>query len=62
MARPRQRRKVRNPSLKVNRRQKNPLNISLAHAHPLVAKNWNKKLTLRQNYEAMGLVPALNGA
>ncbi|KAJ3033135.1 Nucleolar protein 16 [Rhizophlyctis rosea] len=61
MARPRQRRKTKMPSLKVSRRQKNPYDVSFATAHPVIQKNWDKKLTLRQNYRAMGLLPMLNG-
>ncbi|KAJ3054295.1 Nucleolar protein 16 [Rhizophlyctis rosea] len=61
MARPRARRKIKAPSLKVSRKANNPYNISFAKAHPVVKANWNKKLTLRQNYEAMGLLPMLNG-
>ncbi|KAI8920324.1 hypothetical protein PhCBS80983_g01520 [Powellomyces hirtus] len=62
MARPRARRTTRNPTLKVSRKQKNPYDVSFAQAHPLVRKNWDKRLTLKQNYERMGLVSALNGA
>ncbi|KND01738.1 uncharacterized protein SPPG_03531 [Spizellomyces punctatus DAOM BR117] len=62
MARPRVRRSTKNPSVKVSRKQKNPYNISFAGAHPLVRKNWDKNLTLKQNYERMGLISALNGA
>ncbi|KAJ3151184.1 Nucleolar protein 16 [Geranomyces michiganensis] len=62
MARPRARRTTRNPSLKVRRRQKNPYDVSFASAHPLVTKNWDKKLTLKQNYARLGLCAALNGA
>ncbi|KAI8819312.1 ribosome biogenesis protein Nop16 [Fimicolochytrium jonesii] len=62
MARPRGRRLNRAPSQKVSRKQKNPYDISFAGVHPLVRKTWDKKLTLKQNYERMGLVSALNGA
>ncbi|KAJ3173997.1 Nucleolar protein 16 [Geranomyces variabilis] len=62
MARPRARRTTRNPTLKVRRRQKNPYDVSFAAAHPLVTKNWDKKLTLKQNYARLGLCAALNGA
>jgi nucleolar protein 16 len=61
MVRPSKRRKVKNPSQKTSRKAKNPYNISFAGVHPLVKSNWDKKLTLRQNYERMGLVSALNG-
>ncbi|KAJ3417487.1 hypothetical protein HDV05_003351 [Chytridiales sp. JEL 0842] len=61
MVRPSKRRKVKNPSAKTSRKAKNPYNISFAGVHPLVKANWDKKLTLRQNYERMGLISALNG-
>lgn len=62
MARPRARRSQKNPSAKVSRKQKNPHDISFVGAHPLVRKYWDKRLTLKQNYERMGLLAALNGA
>ncbi|KAJ3004595.1 hypothetical protein HKX48_001142 [Thoreauomyces humboldtii] len=62
MARPRVRRTTRNPNLKTRRKQKNPYDVSFNGAHPLVKENWNKKMTLKQNYERMGLLSALNGA
>ncbi|KAJ3129634.1 Nucleolar protein 16 [Nowakowskiella sp. JEL0407] len=61
MARPRQRRKVKNVSQKVTRKQRNPNNISFAGAPALVQKHWNKKLTLRENYAKMGLLASLDG-
>ncbi|KAJ3323884.1 Nucleolar protein 16 [Blyttiomyces sp. JEL0837] len=61
MVRPSKRRKIRNPSSKVSRRSKNPYKISFAGAHPLIQQKWDRKLTLRQNYEKMGLVASLNG-
>ncbi|KAJ3112286.1 Nucleolar protein 16 [Phlyctochytrium bullatum] len=61
MARPGKRRKIKNPSLKVRRKVKNPYNISFNNVPEIVRKNWDKRLTLRQNYEKMGLVSELNG-
>ena len=61
MARPRQRRKTRNPNSKVSRKEKHKMNISFAGVHPLIQQNWDKKKTLNQNYEAMGLVVNLSG-
>ncbi|RKO90522.1 ribosome biogenesis protein Nop16 [Blyttiomyces helicus] len=61
MARPRARRKTRNPLSKVSRKTKNPYNVSMAGAHHLVRDNWDKKLTLKQNYVRLGLLSALNG-
>ncbi|KAI9091253.1 ribosome biogenesis protein Nop16 [Phlyctochytrium arcticum] len=62
MARPRARHAARSANPKATRKQKNPYDISFAGAHPLVRKNWDKKLTLKQNYEKMGLLSLLNGA
>ncbi|KAI8814872.1 ribosome biogenesis protein Nop16 [Cladochytrium replicatum] len=58
----RKRRKVKNPGSKVSRKAKNPRRISLATVHPIIQKNWDRKLTLRQNYERIGLVVSLEGA
>jgi nucleolar protein 16 len=61
MAGPRKRRTIRNPSKKVSRVQKHKFDISFQGSHPLVQKNWDKKLTLKQNYEKMGLTAQLGG-
>jgi nucleolar protein 16 len=38
------------------------MNISFQQgAHPLVAANWDKKKTLKENYKALGLLSSLNG-
>jgi nucleolar protein 16 len=37
------------------------MDISMNKAHPLVQKNWDRKLTLLQNYEKLGLIPMLDG-
>ncbi|KAJ3271715.1 Nucleolar protein 16 [Terramyces sp. JEL0728] len=50
----------RNPN-KVSRKQKNKNKVSFDGAHPLIQKTWDKKKTLLQNYENMGLVVKLNG-
>ncbi|KAI8812329.1 putative nucleolar protein [Cladochytrium replicatum] len=52
----------KNPGSKVSRKAKNPKRISLATVHPIIQKNWDRKLTLRQNYEKLGLVVSLEGA
>ncbi|KAJ3202702.1 Nucleolar protein 16 [Clydaea vesicula] len=46
---------------KTSRRQKNRKNVSFSQAHPLVKENWDKKLTVKQNYEKLGLTTSLNG-
>jgi nucleolar protein 16 len=61
MARPRQRKAIRNPSRKVSRKAKNRWNISFEGVHPLVKQNWDKTKTLKQNYQALGLTSHLNG-
>jgi nucleolar protein 16 len=61
MARPRKRRTTRNPSQKVKRVAKHKMDISMNKAHPLVQKNWDRKLTLLQNYEKLGLISSLGG-
>jgi hypothetical protein len=53
---PHQRRQARNPSKKVKRIAKNRMNISFNGVHPLVQANWDKKKTLKENYEALGLL------
>ncbi|KAI8840557.1 ribosome biogenesis protein Nop16 [Chytridium lagenaria] len=61
MVRPAARRKTKNPHLKVRRRTKNPYNISFTNVPLPIQQAWDKKLTLRQNYEKLGLVSNLNG-
>lgn len=46
---------------KVSRVAKNRLNISFSAAHPLVAANWDKSQTLKENYKRLGLASHLNG-
>nr|CAG8505592.1 13819_t:CDS:2 [Entrophospora candida] len=49
MARPRQRRKIKNPSLKLSRKTSNKhFKKIVVHGDPIIASNWNKKETLRQ--------------
>ncbi|KAJ3334888.1 Nucleolar protein 16 [Kappamyces sp. JEL0680] len=58
---PHQRRQTKNPNRKVKRVAKHRLNISFAGVHPLVQANWDKKKTLKENYEALGLLSHLQG-
>ncbi|CAJ0904612.1 20456_t:CDS:2 [Entrophospora sp. SA101] len=61
MARPRQRRKIKNPSLKLSRKTSNKhFKKIVVHGDPIIASNWNKKETLRQNYKRIGLLTSLN--
>lgn len=57
----RSKRAVRNSNQKVSRKAKNPKNISLSNAHPLIQKSWNKHITTNQNYEKLGLLSHLQG-
>ncbi|KAJ3322464.1 Nucleolar protein 16 [Boothiomyces sp. JEL0866] len=57
----RRKRANRNPNKKVSRSQKNKNKVSFDGAHPLIQQTWDKKKTLLQNYEEMGLVVKLNG-
>ncbi|KAI9356762.1 ribosome biogenesis protein Nop16 [Zopfochytrium polystomum] len=61
--RPIARRRNKNPTLKVSRKPKGirPSEISFGGAHPLIKQYWNPRLTLRQNYQRMGLVASLGG-
>lgn len=63
MTRPSRRRKIKNPSRVVRRKQKRPSErkaptLSVPEA---VRGEWDTKLTLLENYEKMGLVASLNG-
>ncbi|RUS18063.1 ribosome biogenesis protein Nop16 [Endogone sp. FLAS-F59071] len=62
MARPRARRTIKNPGAKVSRRiaNKHKKKVNIV-SNPIIAKNWDKKKTLRQNYEKLGLMSTLNG-
>ncbi|CAI2171339.1 480_t:CDS:2 [Funneliformis geosporum] len=62
MARPRKRHKTRNPTLKVSRKNANKhfKKVSIK-GNSVIAANWDKKATLRQNYQRMGLMTSLNG-
>ncbi|CAB4417583.1 hypothetical protein RhiirA5_310274 [Rhizophagus irregularis] len=62
MARPRKQRKIRNPSLKVSRKNANKhFKRVPIKGNSIIAANWDKKATLRQNYHRMGLMTSLNG-
>ncbi|KAJ3094600.1 Nucleolar protein 16 [Physocladia obscura] len=67
MVRPLQRKKQKNPHRKVTRKSKKMgldrgKAVSFANgAMPLIAKHWDKNLTLLQNYQRMGLTANLNG-
>lgn len=54
-------RTIKNPSQKVSRKQKDISHVSFKTANPLIQKEWNKKLTLKQNYAKMGILNSLNG-
>jgi len=64
MARPRVRRKTKNPSTKTTRRvakthsRRKPLPIP---AGKTIVENWDKTKTLQQNYERLGLLMNING-
>lgn len=46
---------------KVSRKQKNRYAISFGGVAPVLQQAWDRAKTLRQNYEAFGLVASLNG-
>jgi nucleolar protein 16 len=53
----------RRSSVKVSRKPKNRLNLTkhLAVSHPLILENYDRKKTLKKNYEEMGLISSLDG-
>ncbi|CAG8500037.1 7886_t:CDS:2 [Acaulospora morrowiae] len=62
MARPRKRNKIRNPSLKISRKNANKhFKKFRVKGNALIADNWDNKATLRQNYQRLGLMTSLNG-
>ncbi|KAJ3076715.1 Nucleolar protein 16 [Podochytrium sp. JEL0797] len=66
MVNPLQRAKRKNAHRNVSRKTKKmgmdrAKQVSFAGVHPVIAKNWDKNLTLRQNYQRMGLMANLNG-
>ncbi|KAG5463450.1 MAG: ribosome biogenesis protein Nop16, partial [Olpidium bornovanus] len=62
MARPRGRKKVKNPSSKVSRKVNKRRKRVTIKSDPLVAAAWDRKLTLCQNYARLGLVSRANFA
>ncbi|KAI9144075.1 ribosome biogenesis protein Nop16 [Paraphysoderma sedebokerense] len=62
MARPRARRKIKNPSQKVTRRVNKKLRKVPIASNPIIAKHYDQTKTLRQNYANMGLSADLNGS
>ncbi|KAI9001700.1 ribosome biogenesis protein Nop16 [Gaertneriomyces semiglobifer] len=60
MARPRARKTIKNPSRKTVRKNANPNKVPHI-MNDLIRKHWDKKLTLKQNYEKLGLIANLNG-
>ncbi|KAG9284649.1 hypothetical protein G9A89_004691 [Geosiphon pyriformis] len=62
MARPSQRKKTRNPASKVTRKTANKhFKKFVVTGNYIIAKNWDKKATLQQNYARIGLMTSLNG-
>ncbi|KAJ3294668.1 Nucleolar protein 16 [Rhizoclosmatium sp. JEL0117] len=67
MVNPLQRAKRKNASKRINTRKTKSAAkdrakaVSFAGVHPVIQANWDKNLTLRQNYERMGLLANLNG-
>ncbi|KAI9168456.1 Nucleolar protein 16 [Blastocladiella emersonii ATCC 22665] len=60
MTRPSARRKVRNPSLKVTRKTQQKHYKAKPVVHPIIAKAWDKKKTVKENYAAIGLALSVN--
>ncbi|OMJ15703.1 Nucleolar protein 16 [Smittium culicis] len=61
MANPRQRRLKKNPNLRATRKTKNLKKKVVFKGHHLIKDEWNKKLSVRENYRKLGLVSKLNG-
>ena len=62
MANPRKRKTIRNPNRKTSIRQKHRFKTSFQKTIPIIQQNWNPKLTLKQNYERLGLICNLDGS
>ncbi|KAI9343641.1 ribosome biogenesis protein Nop16 [Obelidium mucronatum] len=68
MVNPLQRAKRKNSAKRIVSRKTKKMGIDRGKAvsfargaHPIIMKNWDKNLTLRQNYQRMGLLANLNG-
>ncbi|KAI8364693.1 ribosome biogenesis protein Nop16 [Radiomyces spectabilis] len=61
MATPQQRRKQRSGSKNTRRTANKYLKKVTIKGNAIIKANWDKKLTLRQNYEKLGLLTSLNG-
>lgn len=53
----------RRSTVKVSRKPKNKFNVTaqLSNSHPLILENYDRKKTLKKNYEDLGLISSLDG-
>ncbi|KAI8348279.1 ribosome biogenesis protein Nop16 [Blakeslea trispora] len=57
----RQKRAARNTNKNTRRTADRHKKRVTIHGNPIIKKNWDKKLTLKQNYAKLGLLTSLNG-
>ncbi|KAJ2724407.1 Nucleolar protein 16 [Coemansia sp. Benny D115] len=60
MVRPIARKKLRNPKLKTTRRKADKAHKINYKGHPLIRDQWDRLLTVTENYKKLGLVSKLN--